>query len=186
MQVRIKGVFTISLLEKLKKIVEPLKNGQVYKTVVLVAFFGFFRLASLLPNSAKEFQKTRYLTLGDVIWGKPGVHLVITCAKNMQTSGQYQVVQLPLLSNSILCPVQAIRSLIKTQNLLDKDGPLFQIMTKIGMIPLVAGNARSVIKVAVTGLGLNPKHFTIPFLWAQWCFTRLQCQRRFRKYKTAW
>ena len=30
MQVRIKGVFTISLLEKLVKIVEPFKNGQVY------------------------------------------------------------------------------------------------------------------------------------------------------------
>ena len=163
MQVCIKGVFTISWLENLVKIVKPLKNGQVYKTVVLVAYFGFSCLASHLPNSAKEFQRTRYLTLGDVIWGKPGVHLVITCAKSMQTSGQYQVVQFPLLSNSILCPVQA-RTLIKTQNLLDKDGPLFQIMTKIGMTPLVAGNARSVLKVAVTGLGLNPKHFTIPFL----------------------
>ena len=60
MQILVKGVFTISLLEKLIKIVEPLKNGQVCKTV-------FFRLASLLPNSAKEFQRTRYLTLGDVI-----------------------------------------------------------------------------------------------------------------------
>ena len=160
MQVRIKGVFTISLLEKLVKMVEPFKNGQVYKTLFLVAFFGFFRLASLLPNSVKELKKTRYLTLGDVIWGKPGVHLVITCAKNMQASGQYQVVQLPRLSNSILCHVRAIKTMIKTQNLLQKDGPLFQIMTKNGITPLVAANARSVQKVVITSLGLNPKHYT--------------------------
>ena len=75
MQIRVKGVFTISLLEKLIKIVEPLKNGQVYKTVFLVAFLRFFRLASLLPSSAKEFQRTRYLTVGDVIWGKAELHL---------------------------------------------------------------------------------------------------------------
>ena len=56
--------------------------------------------------------------------------------------------------------MQAIKTLIKTQNLLDKDGPSFQIMTKKGMTPLVAANARSVLKLAVTSLGLNPKHFT--------------------------
>ena len=146
MQVRIKGVFTISLLEKLIKVVEPFKYGQVYKTVFLVAFFGFFCLAWLLPNSAKEFDRTRYLTLGDVIWGKPGVHLVITCAKNIQALGQYQVVQLPLLYNSILCPVQAIKSLIKTvirqkwsfisDNDKGRNGPIsgckYSICTKIG------------------------------------------------------
>ena len=53
----------------------------------------------------------------------------------MQTSGQNQVVQLPLLRDSILCPVQATKTLIKTQNLLEKDGPLCQKMTKKGATP---------------------------------------------------
>ena len=78
----------------------------------------------------------------------------------MQASGQYQVVELPLLYNSILCPVQAIKTLIKTQKLSDKNGPLFQIMTKKGMVPLVAANTRSVLNLAVISLGLNPRHFT--------------------------
>ena len=81
MHIRVKGVFTILLLEKLVKVVEPFQNDQIYKTVFLVAFLAFFRLASLLPNSIKEFDRTRYLTLGDVIWGQPGVHLVMTCTK---------------------------------------------------------------------------------------------------------
>ena len=33
-------------------------------------------------------------------------------------------------------------------------------MTKKGMVPLVAANARSVLKLAVTSMGLNPQHFT--------------------------
>ena len=37
--------------------------------------------------------------------------------------------------------------------------PLFQIMTKNGSTPLVAVNAQSVLKVAVTSLGSNPKHY---------------------------
>ena len=75
----------------------------------------------------------------------------------MQASGQKQVVQLPLLNHSVLCPVQAIKTLIKTQNVSYKNGPLFQIMTKKGMVPSLA---RSVLKLAVINMGLNLQHFT--------------------------
>ena len=86
----------------------------------LVAFFSFFHLALLLPVSSKKFDKTRYLTLGDVILGQLGVHVVMTCAKNIQPSGQFQVVQLALLKKSALCPVLAIKSLIEKLKLSDK------------------------------------------------------------------
>ena len=49
MQNRVKGVFTISLLKKLVKIIIKFENGQVYKTVFLVAFFFF----SVLPRFCK-------------------------------------------------------------------------------------------------------------------------------------
>ena len=87
-------------------------NGITYRVMFLVAYFGFFRLASLIPNSVKTFDKSRYPVFGDVIWGPPGVYLILTCAKNMQSSGDYQVVQLPNLDNQIICPVTALKALI--------------------------------------------------------------------------
>ena len=41
MHIRVKGVFTIPLLEKLVKVVEPFQNDQIYKTVIL-PFWLFF------------------------------------------------------------------------------------------------------------------------------------------------
>ena len=52
MQICIKGVFTIPLLEKLVNAVKKFQNGQVYKTVSS-RLFPIFRLASLLPDSSR-------------------------------------------------------------------------------------------------------------------------------------
>ena len=62
--------------------------------------------------------------MNDIVWGKPGVHIIVTCAKNMQGAGQYHVVQLPELKNTLLCPVLALKNILKnTQN--SSDQPLF-------------------------------------------------------------
>ena len=47
----VKSVESISLLEKLSRMLSKFHNGVTYRAFLLVAYFGFFRLASLVPNS---------------------------------------------------------------------------------------------------------------------------------------
>ena len=44
MQIRVKGVFTIPLLEKLVNVVKRFQNRQFYKTVFVVVLFVFYIL----------------------------------------------------------------------------------------------------------------------------------------------
>ena len=91
MQVRIKGIFSAELLKKLIVKMQRFTNSATY--VTLVSFFGFFRLSSLCPDSLSGFDRTRFPVLGDVIWGPPRAHILITCSKTMQKSGAIHVVQ---------------------------------------------------------------------------------------------
>ena len=155
MNIKVKGVISISMLQKLIKIVQKCYNGVTYKALFLMAYFGFFRLASLVPPTTGSFDKTRYFTVNDVVWGQPGAHIIVTCAKNMQNSGQYHVVQLPQLKNVLICPVLALKNMLKKKDITPHQ-PLFQIHTKKGIVPLIASNARSFLKTCIATMGLNP------------------------------
>ena len=96
---------------------------------------------------------------GDIIWGPPGVHLILTCAKNMQTSGDYQVVQFPKLDNYHICPVTALKAMIAKFNY-TKDTPLFLIQNKIAIETTVAFKVRSFLKLVMVSMGLNPSQYT--------------------------
>ena len=159
MQVRIKGIFSPELLKKLILKMKRFTNHATYVALCLVSFFGFFRLGSLCPDNLSGFDRTRFPALGDVIWGPPGAHIVITCSKTMQKSGAIHVVQLPLLKDSILCPVMALKEMIKILAQ-DKEQPLFMIKTKAGKKVLTSFKARSFLKMVVVALGLNPKHYS--------------------------
>ena len=65
MNVKIKGVISISMLKRLMKIVHKFYNGVTHKALFLVAYFGFFPLASLLPPQQGHLikQDTSQLTM---------------------------------------------------------------------------------------------------------------------------
>ena len=94
-----------------------------------------------------------------MIWGPPGAHILITCSKTMQKSGAIHMVQLPLLKDSILCPVLDLKNMIKILNQ-GKEDPLFMIKTKAGKKILTSFKARSFLKMVVIALGLDSKHYT--------------------------
>ena len=112
MSIKIKGIITIPLLKKI--IGKPLKyeNGFVFAALFTTAIFGFFRLSTLLPSKASEFGKKRFPIQNDIVWGAPGVHIIITCSKTMQASNQAKVVQLPTLKGHNFCPVQVLKTLL--------------------------------------------------------------------------
>ena len=159
MQVKIKGIFSPELLKKLILKMKRFTNHATYVALCLVSFFGCFRLGSLCPDNLSDFDRTRFPVLGDVIWGPPGEHILITCSKTMQKSGEIHVVQLPLLKDSIICPVKALKEMIKILGQ-DKEEPLFMVKTKSGKKVLTSFKARSFLKMVVLALGLDSKHYT--------------------------
>ena len=68
MNINVKGMISIIMLKSLIKVVHKYYNGVTYKALFLVASFGFFRLASLLPPTVGSFHKTRYLTVNDIVF----------------------------------------------------------------------------------------------------------------------
>ena len=131
LRVTVKSVLSISLLEKLSKKLTKFQNGITYRALFLVAYFGFFRLASLVPNSMKSFDKTRYPVFRDIVWGSPGASF----------DGDYQVVQLPKLDNYHICPVTALKAMIAKFNY-TKETPLFLIQNKAAIETTVAFKVR--------------------------------------------
>ena len=69
LQIKVKGVFTVKLLNKLIKETDKYCNGCVFKALFLVAFYGFFRDI-----------------VGDIVWGNPGVHLIVACFRPISSS----------------------------------------------------------------------------------------------------
>ena len=60
MRVKIKGVFTVKVLEQLIKKSRKFQNGQTFAALFFTAFFGFFRLSTLVPNNLHGFKNTRF------------------------------------------------------------------------------------------------------------------------------
>ena len=68
MKLKIKGVLSIAILKQL-----ILNLDQVFKAIYLLAFFGFFRLASLIPSHAKQFNSTRFPFVKYIVWTTDGL-----------------------------------------------------------------------------------------------------------------
>ena len=157
--VKLKGVIDLKMLKKLVRKTRTYTNGEIFAAVFTVAFFGFFRLSTLLPNKSTEFDGTRFPVQNDLVFGPPGVHMIVTCSKTMQNSNEMQVVQLPNLIAQEFCPVMALKKLLKIVPQ-GKNLPDFQIITKRGWMVLTAPRVRSFLKLVITSMGLNPSTYT--------------------------
>ena len=155
---RVKGIFTVDKLRQLIKAMRGIPNESIYKAVMLMGFFGFYRLSSLVPPSRAAYSTSRYPTHGDVIWGAPGAHVITKCAKNMQTSGHSQVVQFTVLQDKLICPVSALKDIVSNRQA-HRDLPLFTITNQACTQVLTATKVRLVLRQAVLKLGLQPSEF---------------------------
>ena len=81
---KIKGILSIDMLKGLMSVLGTMPSAVVYQSICLIAFFGFFRLASLVPVATHVFNKTRYPLVQDIIFTSKGLQIIQKCAKNMQ------------------------------------------------------------------------------------------------------
>ena len=155
---KFKANFTPSLLIKIALACDSMLYGTVYKCVFLLAYFAFLRLSNLAPTSTQGFDPTRHILRGDVIFGPPGAHIIIKWAKAMQSSSKHQVVQIPLLNSSPICPVSALKSLISTIKA-PPSSPLFMLPKPSGCVVLTAPMISATLSNILRSLSLNPAHY---------------------------
>ena len=113
----------------------------------------------MIPSKSTEFEKYRFPVRNDLVFGPPGVHIIVTCTKTMQSSNEMQVVQLPELIAQKFCPVMALQRLLKIVPH-GKNLPIFQIRTSQGWVVLTAPRVRSFLKLVIMSMGLNPRTYT--------------------------
>ena len=169
---KVKGVLSVNKLKELVRALWKLPDTKVHVAMCLMAFFGFYRLATLVPPSKAAFSPARYLTHGDVIWGSPGAHIIVKYAKNMQVSGHSRVVQLPVLSDHVICPVKALQRVVSPSPHL-RDAPLFTAQVNGTASVLSASRVRLTLRRAVASLGWDPKEYgfhTFRRSGASWAF----------------
>ena len=81
-------------------------------------------MSNIAPHSRFKFDITKHILRQDVLFLEPGAHILLKWTKTLQDSAAHNIVQIPALKNKILCPVLAIKHLLKSRNIPPSD-PLF-------------------------------------------------------------
>ena len=110
LQFKPKGIISVQLLADILQACKSLLHPALFKAVFSFAFFSFLRISNIAPPTESMFDLSRHLARGDIIWGHPGAHIILKWSKTMQTRREHQVVQIPVLCNSSLCPVTALQN----------------------------------------------------------------------------
>ena len=153
---KFKANFSIPVLLNLVKACDTFPSGFIYKAIFLLAYFAFLRLSNLAPSSASKFDPTRNFTRGDIIFGPPGAHVIVKWAKSMQSSSKHQVVQIPSLPASPLCPVRALKFLLSSIPG-SPSSPLF--VSPPSLSPISAPMVSATLSRLLLSLKLDPSHF---------------------------
>ena len=155
---RYNAKFTVHLLEKIAAACDSLLYGKVYKCIFLLAYFAFFRLSNLAPTTVHAFNSTRHILRGDVIFGPPGAHVIIKLGKAMQSASKHQIVQIPLLKSSPICPVSALKLLLASVKV-SSSSPLFILPKSSGNLILTAPMISATLSKILRSLALNAAHY---------------------------
>ena len=155
---RIKGVSSIDMLHGLVKGCDTIKHGVVYKSLFLLAFFGFLRMANLLPSSYKAALDSKALTRLDLHFHQQSVEVIIKRSKTMQKSDARHVISIPRLGKSPICPYAALRAMYLAIPAPGSE-PVF-LLTPTPLKPLLASKARQVLANLLNNMGCSPAHFT--------------------------
>ena len=117
----------------------------VYKTLYLLAFFSFLRISNILPHAAKNFDKTRHLCVGDVVFAFQRAVIVVKWSKTLQDRVKTTTIDIPYLGASALCPIAALKNMLATYPS-HQDSSLFQIPQPGSLTTLTDSAARKHLK----------------------------------------
>lgn len=132
---------------------------ELFQSLFLVAFYGFFRIGELIPlgkNTAnKVIQLSDVSFHGETISGPSAVTLLIRNSKNLSPGSSTQVC---LESRQYLCPVKALRTFISSRG--RQPGPLFALPDGC---PVIRTQFSQLLARCVTACGLKGRYLAHSF-----------------------
>ena len=99
-----KAIFHVSDIEKIVRVAGKLSHPVLFRTLYLFAYFGFFRLSSLVPSSLKNFQISKHLCRGDVIIMEEYLVVLVKWSKTLQATNQGSYIMIAKVHNVNICP----------------------------------------------------------------------------------
>ena len=153
------NIMSIEVLQRVATLCSRMSMGLVYRAVILVAYFGFLRLSNMAPHSVSSFDPTRHLTPQDVTFTRNFLKINLKWSKTLQTRDKVQVLTLPKLASSIICPYRALKAVFKLYNP-SRHQPLFQVRSGKHWVVLTDSKIRKFLTKINIKLGFEPHHFT--------------------------
>ena len=153
----IKTIIDIPMLTKIAEHCNFIHMGYVFKAAFLLSFFSFLRISNLVPHSISSYDPLKQLSRGDIIFATPGAHVIIKWSKTLQSPDKIKVLKIPSLGASPLCPVAALRTLLKSSPK-GKNLPLFQIQCFGKWVPLTDTRLRKQLSNSIRFLKLQDKN----------------------------
>ena len=151
-------IVSIDMLQNIVALCDQKQFPVVFKALYLFCFFSFMRLSNILPHSAAQFDLTRHLTRGDVIFSQQVCTVIVKWSKTIQDRKETTTLSLPLLGSSPLCPVAALKSMYQVFPA-SKNSPLFLVQGRSKLVPLADSAARKHLKSISAMLNVSP-HLT--------------------------
>ena len=149
------NLISVQLLEKIVKVCDKLKSPHIFKPLYLFAFFSFLRLSNILPHSARQFDLTRHLTRGDLIFTQNSCTVIIKWSKTLQNRKGFKTIAIPSLGASPLCPITSLQHMF-TVIPASKNSPLFCLPSTAKHVALSDSTARKHLKQVSLLLDLPP------------------------------
>ena len=158
-KVQLKKVIDINTLQLIVRTCDSTYMGQVFKAIYTMAFFSFLRLSNLVPHNVCAFSPLYHLARGDIIFAKPGMHILIKWSKTMQARNMIKILKIPLLGANPICPVRAVKNLLAITPG-SKNDPLFQYKTRNNWAPLTDTQVRRHFHLILKRLNLHTSNLT--------------------------
>ena len=153
-------IFTEHILLQIVEVCNHLEHPHVFTTVYLLAFFSFIRLSNIVPHRRAQYDKTRHLASGDVIFSSTEAIILIKLSKTIQFRDSVVTIRVLFLPGSYLCPVTALKAMIALVPGSDND-PLFATHIHDSVLPLTDSMVRKHLKRVLVLLSLQNDGYTL-------------------------
>ena len=146
---------SIERLHQVIAISAGLEHNVTFMALYSFVFFSFLQLSNLLPHTSKQYDCTRHMARGDVIFSHSGATVIIKWSKTIQDKKQTRTISIPYLGHSDICPIVAMKTIFLHIPGSDND-PLFMIIKKGSPVILTDSVARKHLKKVSQLLHIQP------------------------------
>ena len=131
------------------------------RAAFLVVFFSFLRISNLIQYTLSEVHSITsfFFRRRDTTFTASGAYLKVFRTKTIQFKQRILEIPLPVIPNSILCPVTALTSYFKLVPAASHY-PVFLAPHRSSFTPVLAWHFNLFLKRCVSFIGTDPSHFS--------------------------